>query len=182
MVDNKLCLRIEGKAEKLVGMCSSTTDAAKQKLEADEAELKQASTRKIPITRAASWLILFPIVAVPVGWILNVSGCVMSAFAGAGAPPSIDLVGGCVAVGFVLAVLCLSYSIYINGKIERLELEINHDKEYIELDRQRLANAKALQNRANGLTGRLRIAENDERDSVVAQLNRIEAEIDNALS
>ncbi|MGQ5426653.1 hypothetical protein ACULPM_06405 [Thermophilibacter sp. ZX-H3] len=182
MNDDGLCLRVEDKAEKLVSARSSAVGEARQKLKADEAEQKRAKEWGVPNSLAGCGLVLIPAAGVPVGWILNVSGCVLSAFAGAGAPPSTDLVGVCVATGFVLSLLCFTYTVHINGKAKRLTREIEHDKELIELEVQRLANAKALRNRANLLTGRLRIALDDERDSVVAQLGRIETEIDSALS
>lgn len=182
MIDDVLCARVEDKAERLVSARSEAIEGARKKLEADEAEQKKAKEWGISNSLAGCGLVLIPIAGVPVGWILNVSGCVLSAFAGAGAPPSTDLVGACVAIGFALSLICFIYTVHINGEAKRLTRSIEGDRELIELETQRLADAKALRNRVNMLTGRLRIALDDERDSVVAQLDRIETEIDGSLS
>lgn len=182
MIDDELCARVEDKAEKLVSARSSAVEGAREKLKADEAEQKMAKEWGIPNSLAGCGLVLIPIAGVPVGWLLNVSGCVLSAFAGAGAPPSTDLVGVSVAIGFVIALLGFIYTVQINGKAKSLIRSIECDKELIELETQRLADSKALRNRVNLLTGRLRMALDDERNSIVAQLNRIETEIDSALS
>lgn len=182
MIGDELCARVEDKAEKLVSIRSSAVEEARKKLKADEAEQKEAKEWGIPNSLAGCGLVLIPIAGVPVGWILNVSGCVLSAFVGAGAPPSTDLVGVCVALGFVISLLCFIYTVHINGEAKRLTRSIDRDKELIELETQRLADAKALRNRVNLLAGRLRMALDDERNSIVAQLKRIETEIDSALS
>lgn len=181
--ESELCSRVESKAKRLVEQRSRAIADATGRRQSDESARSKAAGWGFSNGDAGCGLVIIPIGAAILGGILDLGGCMLNGCSGVGFYSTTNLGSLFFPIGIVLAIYFLYRTVTTNSAAERLKITVENDEEAVQLAQQRLASAKALQDRVNTLTGRMRATTDDaEREAAASQLRRLEGELDQELA
>ena len=182
--DSELAARAEAKAERLVTLRSGNATAAEERRVRDEQERARAASWRFTPGEAGCGLVLIPFGASVVGGILDFGGCVLNSCSGGGLfSYSYWLWAAAFPFGVVAAIVFFAKTISANGRVRRFKEAVSNDDEAVQLAQQRLAAARALQDRVRALAGRMRSAADDaDLETAASQLARLERELDSELA
>ena len=172
--DEKMCSRIEKKADKLVSKCRRDAEAASGALSSAESEAKSAEKGKVDGGSVACGCVVIPIAAIIVAALLEnvvglfVGGVVLGLFQQGG-----FIIGAVVVIALVVRFATSS------SRASRARARVGMATGGDDVAKRRLEDAEALQRRVKTATGRLRSAtSDDELRSARSSLERLEREID----